>query len=117
MLHPSYTELIDVANKHVEEGEDPIVTSRYSIILAAAKRARQLVDGADPTIKGNEKKPLSVAVDELAEDQIHILPYQEEEPEEEISEEASEEAADSCEAEDEVCAEEEEPAAEIEEEE
>lgn len=113
MLHPSYTELIDVANKHVEEGEDPIVTSRYSIILAAAKRARQLVDGADPTIKGNEKKPLSVAVDELAEDQIHILPYQEEEPEEEISEEA----ADSCEAEDEVCAEEEEPAAEIEEEE
>jgi DNA-directed RNA polymerase subunit omega len=79
MLHPSYTDLIDVANKGVEEGDEPIVSSRYSIILAAAKRARQLVDGADPLVSGNEKKPLSVAVEELAEDQIHILPYIEEE--------------------------------------
>lgn len=75
MLHPSYSDLIEVANKHVEEGSQPIVSSRYSIILAAAKRARQLVEGADPLVHGNEKKPLSVAVDELAEDQIHILPY------------------------------------------
>ncbi|MCI8514766.1 MAG: DNA-directed RNA polymerase subunit omega [Lachnospiraceae bacterium] len=90
MLHPSYSDLIDVANKHVEEGDQPIVSSRYSVILAAAKRARQLVEGADPLVHGNEKKPLSVAVGELAEDRIHILPYGSEEEEKELSEAAEE---------------------------
>ena len=41
MLHPSYADLIEVVNSGVEEGEEPIVNSRYSIVLAAAKRARQ----------------------------------------------------------------------------
>lgn len=101
MLHPSYMDLIEVANKHVEEGEQPVISSRYSVILAAAKRARQLVEGADPLVHGNEKKPLSVAIDELAEDQIHILSYNPEEngagahgetlPEDEISDAAAEE--------------------------
>lgn len=90
MLHPSYTELIDVANKNVAEGEEPVITSRYSVILAAAKRARQIVDGADTEVQGSrEKKPLSVAVEELAADQIHILRY---EDAEEVAEEAAEEA-------------------------
>ena len=92
MLHPSYTELIDVANKNLAEGEEPVVTSRYSVILAAAKRARQLVDGADTEVSGSkDKKPLSVAVEELAADQIHILRY-EEEVAEEVLEDAAEEA-------------------------
>ena len=92
MLHPSYTELIDVANKNLAEGEEPVVTSRYSVILAAAKRARQLVDGADTEVSGSkDKKPLSVAVEELAADQIHIMRY-EEEVEEEVLEDAAEEA-------------------------
>lgn len=93
MLHPSYTELIDVANKNLAEGEEPVVTSRYSVILAAAKRARQLVDGADTEVSGSkDKKPLSVAVEELAADQIHILRYEEEEVAEEVLEDAAEEA-------------------------
>ena len=41
MLHPSYTDLMKVVNKDVEEGETKVVNSRYSIVLAAAKRARQ----------------------------------------------------------------------------
>ena len=41
MLHPSYTDLMKVVNKDVEEGESKIVNSRYSIVLATAKRARQ----------------------------------------------------------------------------
>lgn len=44
MLHPSYSELIKVVNSDVEEGEAPVVNSRYSIVLAAAKRARQIID-------------------------------------------------------------------------
>ena len=31
MLHPSYTDLMKVVNKDVEEGETKIVNSRYSV--------------------------------------------------------------------------------------
>ena len=41
MLHPSYTDLMKVVNQDVEEGATKIVNSRYSIVLATAKRARQ----------------------------------------------------------------------------
>lgn len=87
MLHPSYTELIEAANKNVPEGEEPVVTSRYSIVIATAKRARQLVAGEEALVEADEKmKPLSIAVDELKNGQIAILPAgaAEEEVEEEI---------------------------------
>ena len=50
MLHPSYTDLIEAVNSGVEPGEQPVVQSRYSIVIAAAKRARQLIAGADPLV-------------------------------------------------------------------
>lgn len=50
MLHPSYTDLMKVINSEVETGEAPVVNSRYSIVLASAKRARQLIAGADPLL-------------------------------------------------------------------
>ena len=73
MLHPSYTDLIKVVNKDVEEGETKVVTSRYSIVMATAKRAREIIDGSMPLvgIKGNEK-PLSVAIDELNQAKIKV---------------------------------------------
>ena len=40
MLHPSYSDLMNVVNSNVEEGEEPVVNSRYSIVMATAKRAR-----------------------------------------------------------------------------
>ena len=43
MLKPSYTDLMEVVNSGVEEGADPIIQSRYSIVIATAKRARQLI--------------------------------------------------------------------------
>ena len=43
MLHPSYNDLMNVVNSDVEPGEHPVVNSRYSIVLATAKRARQLI--------------------------------------------------------------------------
>ena len=39
MIHPSYSELMNVINSEVEEGEQPLVQSRYSIVKAAATRA------------------------------------------------------------------------------
>lgn len=46
MIHPSYTELIQAVNKDVEESDTPVCNSRYSIVLATSKRARQLIAGA-----------------------------------------------------------------------
>ena len=48
MLHPSYTDLMKVVNQDVEEGESKVVNSRYSIVMATSKRARQLIDGDLP---------------------------------------------------------------------
>ena len=42
MLHPSYTDLMQVVNQDVEEGATKIVNSRYSIVLATAERERSL---------------------------------------------------------------------------
>lgn len=74
MIHPSYSDLMEVVNEGVEPGEQPVVQSRYSIVLATAKRARQLISGADPLINETEgKKPLSIAVEELYEGKIKIV--------------------------------------------
>ena len=96
MLHPSYTDLMDVVNAGVEEGEEPIVSSRYSIVLATAKRARQIIDGSEPLVYINDKKPLSTAVEELNSGAMKILNHDEEleaMAEEAIEENAQETAA------------------------
>lgn len=73
MLHPSYTELMKVVNSEVEEGEQLVVNSRYSIVLATAKRARQIISGEDALVKTTGKKPLSVAVEELYQGKVKIV--------------------------------------------
>ena len=79
MIHPSYVELMKVVNQGAEVGEEPVVNSRYSIVIATAKRARQLVAGDEPMIAGaGRQKPLSTAVEELYTGMIHILPEDEE---------------------------------------
>ncbi len=74
MLHPSYTDLMEVVNKDVEEGNTKVVNSRYSIVMATSKRARQIIDGDEPrvAVKGVDK-PLSVAIDELNSGKITIV--------------------------------------------
>ena len=49
MLKPSYAELMEVLNKDTEEVSE--ITSRYTIVIAAAKRARQLIAGDEPMVK------------------------------------------------------------------
>ena len=83
MLHPSYTDLMKVVNQDVEEGATKIVNSRYSIVMATAKRARQIIarqskgDLDVPVIS----KPLSRAVEELADGELKVLPEKKEEDE------------------------------------
>ena len=83
MLHPSYTDLMKVVNKDVEEGETKVVNSRYSIVIAASKRARQIIAGDEPLVEGAAgKKPLSTAVQELYEGKVKIIGDDNEEEEE-----------------------------------
>ena len=66
MLHPSYSDLMRVVNKDVEEGETKIVNSRYSIVL--------------PLVMAKDgEKPLSIAIDELNSAKIKIIAEEEEE--------------------------------------
>ena len=65
MLHPSYSDLMKVVNSEVEPGETPVVNSRYSIVMATSKRARQIISGEDALVEGKDRKALSVAVEEL----------------------------------------------------
>ncbi|MBQ6537677.1 MAG: DNA-directed RNA polymerase subunit omega [Eubacterium sp.] len=75
MLHPSYTDLMNIANSEVEQGEQPVVNSRYSIVLATAKRARQIVDGSEPLVQEIAcPKALSIAIQELSTGAIKIAP-------------------------------------------
>ncbi len=73
MLHPSYTDLMRVVNSEVEPGQQPVVNSRYSIVLATAKRARQLISGVDPMVRAVSNKPLSIAVEEMYQAKVKIL--------------------------------------------
>ena len=79
MIHPSYTELMKVVNSEVEPGEVPVVNSRYSIVMATSKRARQIIAGEEPRVPAKGRKPLSIAVDELNQGKIKIMGDEKEE--------------------------------------
>ena len=70
MLRPSYSELMDAVMQ--EESLDPRVVSRYTLVLAAAKRARQITDGASPLTYAPTDRAVSIAVKELHEGKLKI---------------------------------------------
>lgn len=73
MLHPSYSDLMKVVNSDALPGEAPVVNSRYSIVMATSKRARQIISGEEPLVNAKDEKPLSIAVEELNQGKIKIL--------------------------------------------
>lgn len=81
MIHPSYSELIQAINNNAEEDDNTMMlNSRYSLVLATSKRARQLIAGAEPLVPGAAgKKPLSVAIDELYKGEVKIVAASEDE--------------------------------------
>ena len=75
MIHPSYTELIETFNEGQDIDEAPVISSRYSLVLATSKRARQLIAGAEPKVRVKKgMKPLSIAVEEMYRGEVTILP-------------------------------------------
>lgn len=44
---------------------EPIIESRYSLVVASAKRARQLLSGASPKIEVKNHKPVTIALAEI----------------------------------------------------
>ena len=49
MIHPSYSELIEAINTNTEDDDNTmLINSRYSLVLATSKRARQIIAGSEP---------------------------------------------------------------------
>jgi DNA-directed RNA polymerase subunit omega len=61
-----------VVNNEVEPGEAPVVNSRYSIVMATSRRARQIIAGEEPLVDTRQTKPLSIAIEELNKGKIKI---------------------------------------------
>lgn len=70
MLHPSYSDLMEIIN---DRNDDLVIKSRYSIVIATSKRARQLIDGDESLTKSKILKPVSIAVNELYAGKIDIV--------------------------------------------
>lgn len=58
MINPSVVDLL----KKVED--------RYSLVIVTSRRARQIIDGAEPLTKVASKKPLTIAINEVNEGEI-----------------------------------------------
>lgn len=71
MFQPTAQKLIDIANENIVNSDDK-VKSKFTIIIATSKRARQLVDAKDSRIV-NGANALSIAVKELEEKQFRIV--------------------------------------------
>ena len=65
---------MQVDQHDIDVDEVPLVNSRYSIVLATSKRARQIISGAEPFVRAGGKKPLSIAVEEMYDGKVKILP-------------------------------------------
>lgn len=95
MIHPSYSELIQAINTNSEEDDNTIMlNSRYSLVLATSKRARQIIAGAEPMVEGAAgKKPLSTAIDEFYKGKVKIIAKDPEEEEAAVEAAQAEETA------------------------
>lgn len=60
MVKPTVTELLEV------------VDNRYQLVIATAKRARQISAGSKPLTKVNEDSPVTLAANEIAEGKVTI---------------------------------------------
>ena len=63
-------------DEFVEELIDRLGSS-YDLVVAAAKRAKQLRGGARPLVDTDAKNPLTIALQEIAEGSIVLKPIEE----------------------------------------
>ena len=81
MINPSIVKLLEK------------VDNRYSLVVATSRRARQLIEGAEPSIESAGKKALTIAIDEVNVGNIDITEGQDKaiEVKEEVNVEAAQE--------------------------
>lgn len=61
MIYPTLSTLLDK------------VDSKYSLVVAVSKRARQIVDGQSSLVESNSTKPVSIAIQEISEGKIRCV--------------------------------------------
>ena len=57
MIHPSYTELMEAINEGAEMEDEPLVTSRYSVVLATSKRQDSSLQEKKPWFQAMVRNP------------------------------------------------------------
>ena len=72
MFEPSAQKLINVVNESITN-ENEKINSKYTMIIAAAKRARQLIDEQDQRVE-NGKNALTIAIDEIEDKIVRVIP-------------------------------------------
>ena len=61
IVEPTVNELL----KHAE--------NRYALVIAASKRARDIAKGEKPLITTDDKSPVTIAAEEIAENKVAIV--------------------------------------------
>ena len=46
--------------------------NRYALVIAASRRAREIAKGDEPLTKTDDKSPVTIAAEEIAEDKVFI---------------------------------------------
>ncbi len=46
--------------------------SKFRLVIATAKRARQIANGSDPLVESEETSPVTLAAEEIAEGKVEI---------------------------------------------
>lgn len=54
------------------------VDCRYTLVVEVAKRARQIIDGAEPLTEEVDPNPVSQAIDEIYDDKITYVRHNDE---------------------------------------
>ncbi len=58
MLNPSFKDVL-------KEGD-----SKYTLVMLTAKRAREIIDGKEPLIETDSKKPVTIAIEEIVKGKV-----------------------------------------------
>ncbi|MEG0371755.1 MAG: DNA-directed RNA polymerase subunit omega [Clostridium sp.] len=53
------------------------VGNRYCLVTITAKRAREIIDGAEPLADGTATKPVTIAVNEVKQNKISFITVKE----------------------------------------
>ena len=86
LRYPAINDMIDKAS------------NKYELVIATAKRARELIDGAQPLVKMDIDNPVSIATREIYEDKVRIISHIDDAPEDAQNDDALFDAAETASA-------------------